>query len=680
MGKFKGPFSTPSGDLYDEARQWVSMLQQHNAPLVDVLLNSFFTAGYTAMRRVIQNALGPAGSPFAKFQVKEASAGGAQVNNFRVVGGTTGQLVDGGVSTKLDHEGPARFFLGGHVALLPSDREWTSNSTVRPPIHSTVTAAAGSVLTDTSAFFLAHGASLVGRICYPNIALTNDDTGVAPVGFPITSVTDDNSIVLDTASPKNADGTAFSNTPIAMPTNLPDVGVVAGSFYRFDMSSVAASRVDTVILDVYEDEADPDDDPLLSRTINGTTTPSSNARVVRQRVEVLEDVNAVDSPPPIGDSPLYYERKTDRDGNVHHRVALATISRDTDSPAIITDSEITDLEAASNKLWALTFGTLPPTTVDSTIFDTEVDSPEDQNSSGVTTAPGQYGGETIEIPRLLLQMLGNVSDDQNRAFQNAGDYSQSAGVLKTTVAGDPGVGDGSYKDSPNTGRHVSLLSNDEQGAILEASGVQMTDAQYYNCFLTKNGHLGSAAGHPSGTPPGSVSVHSSLSGATWSLPETTFHAARTIGNAQSMGFPVIVGVGYAALQDTNTDGYPLQAGEDPAIPNDASGTFVNLGVPILNINLSLSSAPGGGAWTLPSNIAAHYTVIPTVCMAGGMGAGSGQDWEGSFRVTGWSVVGSDLSVRFDATGFDFQHPHVMATIYLISKAGPGDPGIAVPNY
>jgi len=638
MGRSTGNYSAPSGDLWDEKRQFVAMLQQQGAPLVDALMNTFSYVAYAMIRRVIQNAMGPAGTPYAKFQIQPAA--GDQTQNFQILGGD-GTVSDSGVGSDLDHEGPARFYLGGHMALLPSTKEYRNNSITRPLIHSQITAVVGNAVTDTSAFFGEYGDTLVGRPFYPDITSTDDDTGIAPLGYAIESVTDVNTLILDLSSPYNADGTASVSSPA--PDTLESTGIAAGDYYRIGLTSPSVDRTDTVVLDVYEDEIDGTDDPMLLRTIEGTSTPSANARAVRQRIEVLEGVDVTDSPEVHGAYPLYYTRGTDRDGNIHHRVALATIYRPA-SAADITDvspSNITNLDVTTNDLWALTFGTLPPTTTDSSITD--------DPSVGVNTATGSYGGATLDISRLLLQMLGNVSDEQNKAFQNMGDRINGAG---TVVAGDPGTGENYYEESPSTGRHLALLTNDEMGAMLNAVGIAEGDAATTNCLISKRGH-GGLQENPSTTPTGAVAPHANPTGS--SAVVTTnggsyFAAGLTSNNSQFLLGQTVFAAGYG-WNDFGPDG------DDSFKRSDFNKHLEGLLIPINGVLL-------GGL--TQAQIESRYAVTAIAGIGGGVGNDS-NDYEGAVVCRGWSVANNKLNVVIDMRSIRPSTDAAWGAIFLVSR-------------
>ncbi len=649
MGRQEGNYSVPAGHVHDELRQFVHMLQQEAAPIMDVLVNTFSRTAYVLLRRVLQNAMGPAGGPYAKFKVQGVDASISAVQNFKIAGGD-GTTADGGVGSDLDHEGPARFFLGGHMALFASDRNFRDNSIARPPAHSTLTAIVGNVITDTSAFFGVYGDTLVGRPFYPDITLTNDDSGTGPVGFDILTVSDENTLVLDLDAPRNADGTASTMSPT--PVTLAEMGVLAGATYRIGLTTPAAgTRVDTVILDVYEDEVDGDEDPILNRSVEGTATPSANAMAVKQRIEVLQGLSAKASPSPHGDFPLYYTRRNDRDGRVHHRVALALITRTAgqDSISDASPSDIENLEVATNDLWALTFGTLPPRITDTSILDA--------NSGGSDLAPGNYGGQPLEIGRLLLQMLGNVSDQQNEAFQNAGDHVNQAGIVQ---AGDPGVGSGPYGASPNDGRHVGLFTNEELGAILNAIDMQQASAATANALLSKQGHKGSQA-NDGATPSGAIGDHANPTGViSWPsrfnnlfVPYTSNIDVVTLGSST-----IAVGYGFTEYHQSDSDGFPLAGGGTPAIPNNATALFEDLGIPIEGINL--------GPYVTTSQIKAKYAVFCMAGLSGGLANGS-QDLEGIVRLRDWSVVNNQLSVRVDVWVDDSERFGVWGSVILVSR-------------
>jgi len=613
-------------------------MQQMNSPLVDVLLNTAFLSQYTLFRRLIQSTLGPAGGPFAKWQVQVASA---PTQNFKIDGGGS-SLLDGAVSSVLDSEGPARFFLGGHMCLLKGDKNWRDNATTRPGIHSQLTAVSGATVTDTSAFFELDGDTIVGRPFFPDITDTSgDDSG--PLGFTILSVTDENTLILDLTAPINQDGTAASFSPT--PSTLADFGTVAGDFYRIGLTtSTGGTRYDTVVLDVYEDEADSSDDAIVKRSISGTVTESANALVVRQRIEVLQNLDASESPATFGDAPIFYDRRTDHDGNVHHRVALAVITREDAAADIAT---ITNLEANTNTFWALTFGTLPPTTTDSSITNT--------TSGGVDTAPGEYGGATLEIPRLLLQMMGNVSDAQNQAFQNAGDHLNETDVL---TAGQPGKG--SDPDPSVDGRHIGLFTNTEMGAIYQAAGFSDSGANSANCLVSKQGHLGKASSTNDDEVTGALPHHGTSTGGNWSIEAIRpFNSVSSIGDIMQLGTSVIaVGHGWAQYQDCDSDGFHVGVNQG-AVPHDTHALFEDLGIPMNNVALN--------GLTTKSAIQARYVVVPTASLAYGQGKGGTDDLEGGIRIRGWDVVNGLLSVRIDLKFGDAELPGACGTIFLISK-------------
>jgi hypothetical protein len=612
-----------------------------NAPLVDVLLNTAFAAQYTLFRRFIQSVLGPAGSPFAKWGISQATS---NTQNFKIDGGEP-SLIDGAVGSDLTSEGPARFFLGGHMALLKGDKNWRDNVTTRPVIHSQITAVSGGTVTDTSAFFGLDSDTLVDRPFFPDLTNTSgDDSG--PLGFKISSVQDENTLVLNLSAPINQDGTAASFSPT--PSTLEDFGAVAGNFYRIGVTTPAAgTRIDTVVLDVYEDEASSDDDAIVKRSISGTVTESANALVVRQRIEVLEGVNAAESPAPFGQSPLFYDRRTDHDGNVHHRVALATLSR-TSGTNTISTADITNLEASTNDVWALTFGSLPPTVIDAAIIDA--------NSAGVSTEAGKYGGTTVEIGRLLLQMLGNVSGDQNAAFQNMGDHVNSVDAV---TAGVPGVGSSSY---PGDGRHLALLTNEEHGALLNASGITRSDAATDNNVITKQGHAGGSSAVNDGLHSGATTSHAVASGAAVVYQGDIGLLSTVVSNNDSftLGETVIaMGTGFTDWEITDVNGMDKEiSGLPAAIPEDTDGTVTNVGIPISGISL--------GLLTTESAIRARYSVVAMGGMCGST-TGGGQTMDNIIRCNGWSVVSGQLSVRFDVSASDSQRVAAWGSIFLVSK-------------
>ncbi len=492
MGATDGPYTTDSGELFDEVRQWVAMMQQKDAPILDVLWNTFMVGLYTQLRRRTQSFTGPAGTPFGTFKVIEAPVG-TTTGNFAIQGalsGASGAVTDGHISTTNQQEGPARFYLGGHMALFDGDREWLDSDTL-PTMHSKITTINGATsFTDTSAFFEVMGDTLVGRVCYPDITDISDDTAAGPIGWPVLEVVDTNTISLDFANPKNADGTAFTGSPA--PSSLEDAGIVAGDYYRFSITTAdSPSRSDTIILDIYEDEETSSDDPVLGRPIEGTVSSTMNAKKSAQRIEYLENVDLQSGSPLMGEAPYYYERRTDNDGHVHHRCILAIVSR-TGGKATVETADITTYNDYDQ--FNLGFSNLPPTTTGSFVDGTATAAPGAAGSIGYNTGTGPWGLDTtaLNVDRLLLQMLGNITDNMNSAIQNMGDYDNGT----NDVAGQPGIGGGTYS---STGGHVMLATNDEQASIRQrATGDGVGWANQLQSVLAHRGFALDASA-PAGT-------------------------------------------------------------------------------------------------------------------------------------------------------------------------------------
>lgn len=483
MGNFGGDYTVDGGLVFDENRQMVTMLQQQKSPIVDVLLNTAFHAVYTQLRRLIQSTF-KNGTPFGAFTIEAMDV----PYDFKLVAGT-GSYTASGLSDAVDTvtstnvpTGPARFYVGGHVAILPADRDWKSASVVgSPEIHSTITSMSADTIEDTSAFFGVLGASLVGKYVAVNI----DDTSSAantPKLLAITSYTA-TTLTLDLTQYwyYNTGSGLYVSVPLTAVT-LSDITAV-GNYYRIEPSNPGGARADSIYLDVYLDEMDSTDDPIVQRAIGGVPVHSANFGYVKQRLEWLEDYNGGTSTV-AGKAAAnnIYEIRTDSDGNVHHRVLLAVIAKESGNGQINT----ADITLYNNDpLWGLTIGSLPKAGTGAIVDGTASAAAGASGSTGSNATAGSYNGATLDLPNLLLQMLGNVTDNQNKAFQNMGDYNDGA-----NKAGAPGKGD-SAATSMSSERHIALVTNQEQAAISNQD-FTASPPTYTNPFITIDSHRGNA--------------------------------------------------------------------------------------------------------------------------------------------------------------------------------------------
>lgn len=254
-------------------------------PLVVEDINEQNSILQTLVRRLAQVSLGDGFEEDAFKIIPNTS----NQNDFRIVGGDNSA------------DGAKRGYLKGHQL----SKFQTSNfkSTTVSDIHSKSTDLTSTVLTDTAANYTTN--ELVGRYLYPNTSLNQ--------GFLIT------------ANTATTITTAGNHLGIASP----------GDRYRIDMSTPTGTRTDSVIIDVYVDEIDSDEDVSLKHQIAIASGFSSIEGAIRKKLEtkiwVKENSDADPS-----------STFTDTDGNIHYQARIAKITR-TSGTATITSSHITDL-------------------------------------------------------------------------------------------------------------------------------------------------------------------------------------------------------------------------------------------------------------------------------------------------------------------------------------------------
>jgi len=175
------------------------------------------------------------------------------------------------------------------------------------------------------------------------------------------------------------------------------------------------------------------------------------------------------------------------------------------------------------------------------------------------------------------------------------------------------VGSSSY---PGDGRHLALLTNEEHGALLNASGITRSDAATDNNVITKQGHDGKSSAVNDGLHSGATVSHA-VSVSTQNDGNSNFILGQSV---------IAIGVGTVDIPEGSGD---------QEIPDDATGEFPGMKIPIANINTGGLSAV---------EIASRYAVVVSAYFMEGDSHGS-DDYEGGIRVVeGWEAVGSVINV------------------------------------
>lgn len=298
MGVPTGRYSKgPSGGFVEEKRHLMGLVQRR-IPWVDADENRKEAIRFNYIRRGMQVLL-DSSSPNDGFK---CSGDGAS-NDFKIAGGPS------------DPFGGGRIWVGGYPCLLIPDIRYVNNgsSEGKASIYARVTAVGSTFIEDSSANYVVN--ELAGRVVTPDVTTPGTT-------FTITSNT---------------------ATRITVAGNPLTSGIVVGNRYRLELTTPAAgpSRSDAVYLNVYLDEVSGAKDPSILNNI-GTPLETQRFLQVIQTIFVREDVTGV------GELPSTY---TDADGNEHHTLKIATLTRP-GAQAAINIGNVTDLRKTSGDLTA----------------------------------------------------------------------------------------------------------------------------------------------------------------------------------------------------------------------------------------------------------------------------------------------------------------------------------------